>query len=134
MRTQRILMNLLTNAIKFTDTGSIEVESSLASENQKSAIIKFKIKDTGVGISQEEQNSIFEKFSRLTPSYKGIHPGKGLGLRIVKQFLDELDGEIHLISTPKKGSTFIVLIPYKLPLLNCDEMELLVEDADESIK
>ena len=63
--------------------------------------------------------------------YKGTYTGKGLGLRVVRQFLDELGGEIHLTSKANKGSTFIVLIPYKLPLLGCNEKELLMEDPSE---
>ena len=129
MRTQRVLLNLLTNSVKFTNAGHVLLEASVAKEESSRIIIKFKINDTGIGIPKEEQDVIFEKFSRLTPSYTGIYKGKGLGLRIVKQFLDELNGEIHVTSQLNKGSTFIILIPYKLPLLNCNEQELLMDKS-----
>ncbi len=132
LRTQRILMNLLTNAVKFTNTGQVLLRVCVGKEegNNNSIIIKFNVKDTGVGMPKEEQNIIFEKFSKLTPSHRGIYPGKGLGLKIVKQFLDELGGEIHVESKRNEGSTFIALIPYKLPLLKCDEKELLVDSGE----
>ena len=122
-RTHRILINLLTNAVKFTHIGQVSLQVSIVKQDQNKAILKFRIEDTGIGFYAEEQDIIFDKFSRLTPSYKGIYPGKGLGLRIVKQFLDELEGEIHVKSKVKQGTIFAVLIPYKVPLLGCDEKE-----------
>lgn len=134
-RTHRILINLLANAIKFTKSGHVLLQVKLAKQEDNRCIIKFRFEDTGIGISKEDQDIIFEKFSRLTPSYKGIHPGKGLGLRIVKQFLDELDGEIHHIKSQlNKGTTFIILIPYKQTLLKCEEKELAVETNSVTIE
>lgn len=124
IRTQRVLLNLLSNAIKFTQKGSIELSLSLVSSSEHVVSLKFKVKDTGVGIPEDKQDLIFERFNRLTSSYSGVYGGKGLGLRIVKRFLDEIEGEIHLKSELGQGSTFIVLIPYKLPLSGCDEGEL----------
>jgi PAS domain S-box-containing protein len=135
MRTQRILMNILTNAVKFTNAGHVLMQASLAKQEENDrVIIKFKIEDTGIGISKEEQDFIFERFSRLSPSYRGIYPGKGFGLKIVKQFLDELGGEVHMTSKPHNGTTFIILIPYKLPLLRCDEKKLLSTDSVNFIR
>jgi len=79
-------------------------------------IIKFLIEDTGIGIPEDKRDIIFERFNRLTDSYNGVYPGKGLGLRIVKQFLDEIEGQCALETTEGKGTTFTILIPYKLPL------------------
>ena len=126
VRTHRILTNLLANSIKFTKLGHVLLKVELAKKENNLSIIKFIVEDTGIGISDADRDIIFEKFSRLNPSYHGVYPGKGLGLRIVKQFLDELGGEIHQPKSKlNKGSTFIVLIPYKQPLLECAEEELM---------
>lgn len=126
LRTQRILMNLLANSIKFTKIGQVSLQVTIGKIEGVNIVLKYTIKDTGIGMSKEEQEFIFEKFARLTPTYKGIYSGKGLGLKIVKQFVTELNGEIHLTSSPNQGTTFIILIPYKLPLLNCDENNLFI--------
>ena len=125
MRTYRILINLLTNSIKFTKDGEVSLSITVARIEDQKIIVKFIVKDTGIGFSAKEKDIIFAKFSRLTPSYTGIYTGKGLGLRIVKQFLDEVGGEIHVESKIDNGSTFVVLIPYKIPLLECNEKELI---------
>ena len=124
-RTYRILINLLTNSIKFTKDGEVSLSITIAKIEEQKIIVKFIVKDTGIGFSAKEKDIIFAKFSRLTPSYTGIYTGKGLGLRIVKQFLDEVGGEIHVESKIDHGSAFVVLIPYKLPLLECNEKELI---------
>ncbi|QLH43983.1 MAG: GHKL domain-containing protein [Coxiellaceae bacterium] len=114
-RLQRILINLLSNAIKFTHKGSVKlvVEQSVR-ENNNLIILKFIVEDTGIGIPIEKQNFIYEKFARISPSNKGIYEGAGLGLSIVKQFIEEMEGEIDLESEIDKGSKFICTIP-----LNC---------------
>lgn len=118
VRTGRILANLLSNSVKFTQNGSISLEVKLLRAEDREAIIQFVVQDTGIGIPPEKQDMVFERFNRLTSSYAGRYGGKGLGLKIVKQFLEELDGEIHLESKEGQGSRFTVIIPYKVPLLN----------------
>ena len=61
------------------------------------------VKDTGIGIPEDKYNLIFEQFNRLTSSYSGVYPGKGLGLRMVKHFLDEIGGEPHVKSKVGQG-------------------------------
>lgn len=116
-RIHRVLVNLLSNAIKFTQKGEVSLDVSVAKMDQDRAVIQFIIKDTGIGIPPDKQEIIFEKFNRLTSSYSGVYAGKGLGLRMVKRFLDEINGEVHVTSEVGKGSVFTVLVPYKLPLL-----------------
>lgn len=118
MRSHRILVNLVSNAIKFTRHGSVSFDISLVKKEKRQVVIKFVIADTGIGIPAEKQEVIFERFNRLTASYSGVYSGKGLGLRLVKRFLDELEGEIEVESKEGEGSTFTVLIPYKVSLLN----------------
>ena len=74
-----------------------------------------------MGISENEQIIVFEKLTRMDPVYKkGVYADKGLGLKIVKQFIEDLEGEIHVKSEPNNGSTFVVLIPYKGSLLDAE--------------
>lgn len=120
-RTQRILMNLLSNAIKFTIKGGVTLDAKVAQRKDQSVVIQFTISDTGPGIPEDKQDIIFERFNRLTSSYSGIYSGKGLGLRLTKQFLDEIGGEIHLQAELGKGTTFQILIPLKLTLLDNSE-------------
>lgn len=117
MRTQRILINLVSNALKFTNKGSVTIHICKVSQEKNAVIIKFVIADTGMGIPRDKRDVIFERFNRLTSSYSGTYAGAGLGLRAVKQLLDELNGEIDVDSKTNQGSIFTVLIPYKIPLL-----------------
>ncbi len=124
LRTQRVLINIIANSIKFTETGCVKLEVVLAKKEHRECIIKFTIEDTGIGIPEDKVNTVFEHFNRLSPSYTNLYPGKGLGLRIVKKFLDEMSGEVHLHSELKKGTVFKILIPFKATLLNCPEEQL----------
>ncbi len=116
LRTTRILMNLVSNALKFTDRGEVKVHLEVANQQGRQIIMKFTISDTGIGFSQEQQNLLFEKikFSHGSNSFAN----HGLGFRIVKTFLNDLGGDIYLNTQEGKGSVFTVLIPYKLPLLD----------------
>lgn len=116
-RTQKILINLVSNSIKFTKQGHVSIEANMIKEDNNRIIIAFTISDTGIGIPEDKQNIVFEQFNRLTSAYSGIYPGKGLGLRMVKQLLDEIGGETHLTSEVGKGTVFKILVPYKKPLL-----------------
>jgi signal transduction histidine kinase len=115
-RLKRILINLISNAIKFTSIGFVELNISVLRQSTKAVLLRFIIADTGTGIAEESQEYIFEKFSRLILSNKGTYKGIGLGLRIVKQFMLEMGGEIDLLSTLGEGTKFICTIPLDLPL------------------
>lgn len=117
-RIQRILLNLIGNAVKFTSQGRVDVfVSFLPSElDLRSGILKLVIKDTGIGISKDRQRGIYEKFTRGTPSNQGVFKGQGLGLRIVKQFVSELEGDIYLSSEINRGSEFDIYLPIKTSL------------------
>ena len=117
-RIQRILLNLIGNAVKFTPQGRVDVSVSYIAgkEDVRSGILKLVVKDTGIGISKDRQRGIYEKFTRGTPSNQGIFKGQGLGLRIVKQFVSELDGDIYLSSEINKGSEFDIYLPVKTSL------------------
>ncbi len=121
-RLQRMLLNLVSNAIKFTAQGYVKVTVILAHKDQagRNIVIKFIIEDSGMGIAEDKKALIYEKFMKGSPSNKGLYKGLGLGLKIVKQFITELEGDIELRSTVDQGSTFTVSLPFKVPLVNTE--------------
>jgi PAS domain S-box-containing protein len=123
IRIYRIILELLVNALKFTRQGYVRVVATLGEKIEKNVVIKISVEDTGVGISPEKQQELFVRFKRLTPSYEGIYKGAGLGLSILKQFLEDLQGEIYVDSHIGKGTKFVCLIPLKEPLLKEDPFQ-----------
>ncbi len=118
-RIQRILINLLSNAIKFTTKGYVEIDELLWKHvDDRNVLVQIIVKDTGIGIPKDKQKVIFKRFTRLDPSNKGIYSGLGLGLNMVKQFVEEIKGSIEVKSNPGQGTTFTCILPFKLPLLN----------------
>jgi two-component system aerobic respiration control sensor histidine kinase ArcB len=77
--------------------------------------LQIVVRDTGIGIPQNQQVVIFDKFTRCLPSNKGTYKGTGVGLWVVKQFVNELDGSIELESVVGEGSTFTVTLPMQIP-------------------
>ncbi|CEG58332.1 PAS domain-containing protein [Legionella fallonii] len=118
VRIHRIVLELLANALNFTDSGFVKMTVELASRNNREVIIKLMVTDSGMGIPKDKQQEIFLHFKRLTPSYKGIYKGAGLGLSVIKQFIDDLDGEIYVDSELNKGSAFTCVLPLKVSLLD----------------
>ena len=107
-RIRQILDNLVSNAIKYTDQGSVTIQAQV-SEILGKPTLTLSVKDTGKGMTDEEKQKVFQAFTRLK-SAQGIE-GTGLGLSITQELVSLLDGEIILHSTLDKGSTFIVTIP-----------------------
>ena len=107
----RSLLNLIGNAIQFTESGFVHLTVSLLNEDEKRIYIEFTIKDSGVGIPGNKQDEIFERFTKLAPSNKGGERHRGLGLTLTRNAVDALDGELHLRSQLSKGSEFRMLIP-----------------------
>ncbi|AHE67611.1 PAS domain-containing sensor histidine kinase [Legionella oakridgensis] len=102
----RILLNLLGNAIKFTDQGSITIEVKLLALKKEQALIHFAVIDTGIGIPKDQQDKVFDRFHRVNPSYKGIYTGHGVGLHIAQAYTRLLGSEIQLTSELGVGTTF----------------------------
>ncbi len=117
-RIQRVLINLMSNAIKFTTQGYVKIH--IRAEKQinvkRERIIRFIVRDSGIGIPAEKIDFIYEKFSKVTPSNKGLYKGSGLGLKIVKQFIEEMGGDIAVTSQMNQGTTFQVFLPLAMPL------------------
>ena len=109
----KILSNLLENALKFTNAGSIEFGYKIIEETMSNASIQLYVKDTGIGIKPEGQEIIFERFSQEEKSLERNVGGLGLGLSIAKENAELLGGKITVLSEKEKGSTFFVTIPYK---------------------
>ena len=106
LRVGQILTNLLGNAIKFTDEGSVVIGVRPLAETATHVTMRFEVRDTGVGISAEAQSRIFEEFAQADGSTTRKHGGSGLGLAISKQLVEMMGGSIHVESDLGKGSTF----------------------------
>ena len=114
-RIHQILINLLTNSIKFTHQGSIELITKVISKKNKKAYLEIKITDTGIGIAEEKLPNLFDTFTRLHDNQKEVYVGLGSGLNIVKQLLDKMNGKISVSSKLDQGTSFTVLIPFEIP-------------------
>jgi len=116
-RIDRILLNLVGNAVKFTQKGEVFFEAKLTKQDGRNLLIEFIVKDTGIGIPDDKRRVIFERFVRLDPSNRGIYKGIGLGLTNVREYVRDLEGEFRPIESEEgKGTTFAILIPMKASL------------------
>lgn len=114
LKIQRILQNLMGNAIKFTHQGHVDLRAELLSKDEKSVHIRFCVLDTGIGIPKDQQAHVFERFFRATPSYQGVYQGHGIGLYIVQKFIDLLGGKIELESEVGKGTQMCFSLELKI--------------------
>ena len=121
---KHILQNLINNAIKFTEEGSVTISARHISQ-----AIEFKVKDTGIGMPNETLPSIFQMFRQLDGSGTRSYGGAGVGLYIVKKFVELLNGKIEVESVLDKGSTFTVIIP-----IHASEEILPATDGDSRVR
>ncbi len=112
VRLHQIIMNLVSNAVKFTSEGAITVSVKKISEDDNKVTILFAISDTGIGIDESRIDSIFENFQQATSGTSRIYGGTGLGLAIVKQLVEPQGGKITVTSKVGKGSTFSFLLSF----------------------
>ncbi len=105
-RLRQILTNLAGNAVKFTSKGEISVTASLVSENESEVLVRFSVKDTGIGIPADKQSKLFQKFSQADASTTRKYGGTGLGLAISKQLAEIMGGEVGINSEDGHGSEF----------------------------
>ena len=105
-RLRQVLTNLTGNAIKFTAKGEIAVRASLVSETDGEALIRFSVKDTGIGIPADKREKLFQKFAQADASITRNYGGTGLGLAISKQLAEMMGGEIGIVSREGHGSEF----------------------------
>jgi signal transduction histidine kinase/CheY-like chemotaxis protein len=105
-RLRQILVNLLGNAIKFTEEGEVDLDVKIEEENETSILLHFMVSDTGIGIPSEKLDTIFESFQQADASITRKYEGTGLGLTISKEFVELMGGDIWVQSQAGKGSTF----------------------------
>ncbi|MBT2987984.1 MAG: hypothetical protein B6D72_10965 [gamma proteobacterium symbiont of Ctena orbiculata] len=104
---RQVLINLVGNAIKFTDTGSVNVKLEMEDQRDEQVVLKITVSDTGIGITPEQQSMLFQPFQQCDGSLTRSYGGTGLGLVIAQRLADLMGGDIKLTSTPGRGSTFI---------------------------
>ncbi len=114
-RLRQILVNFVSNAIKFTFTGEVVLEARLVNGSDDEALVRLSVKDTGAGILADQTELVFESFTQADGTSTRKHGGTGLGLTICKQLIEGMGGTIHVESTVGEGSTFYCVLP--LPIV-----------------
>lgn len=113
VRLNQILLNIIGNAIKFTEKGGITLKTEKKSEDSETITLVFSITDTGIGIHSEKLDAIFQSFSQASCDTNRKYGGTGLGLTISKQLVELQGGKIHVESIINKGSTFTFFLPFR---------------------
>ena len=138
---RQVLLNLTSNAAKFTSQGEVVVRASLDAELDSSVIVRFDITDTGIGIGEEVRSKLFLPFSQADPSTTRKYGGTGLGLAICRRLVDAMGGEIGVDSTLGRGSDFWFTVPLRRqarrngsPLSLARDMKVLVADPNETAR
>ena len=133
VRLHQIILNLVSNAVKFTTKGKITVSVRLLNENEETVTLEFAVTDTGIGIPENKIEKIFENFQQATSGTSRLYGGTGLGLAIVKQLVEPQGGSIYVQSKVDEGSTFSFILPFQKTK---DEPELETElvELDTEIK
>jgi PAS domain S-box-containing protein len=133
VRLHQILINLVSNSVKFTSKGKITVDVRLLNEDETKVTIEFKITDTGIGIAQDKIDRIFENFQQATSNTSRLYGGTGLGLAIAKQLAEQQGGTITVKSKIDKGTTFSVILPFRKSITEV-ESEIETKELDVEVK
>ncbi len=113
VRLHQIILNLVSNAVKFTSKGEITISARLLNENEEKANIEFSVTDTGIGIPEDRMEHIFENFQQATSETARLYGGTGLGLAISKQLVESQGGSITAKSKLGEGSVFSFVLPFQ---------------------
>lgn len=113
VRLHQIILNLVSNAVKFTSNGKITVRVRLIDEDHENATVQFSVTDTGIGMNPEQMETIFDNFQQASSGTSRLYGGTGLGLAIVKQLVEPQGGSIDVVSKIEEGSTFSFILPFK---------------------
>lgn len=136
-RLKQILINIIGNALKFTEKGSITLKVKSKENNKDQLVLQFQIEDTGIGISKENLKTIFEDFVQVESDYTRKFSGTGLGLSIVKKLIELQDGNISIESDLNNGTVVNFQIPYKLgnpdAIEKLEHEQTIVDDAFKSL-
>jgi len=133
VRLHQIILNLVSNAVKFTTKGSITISVKTLSEDEEKTNIEFSVCDTGIGIAQDKIEHIFENFQQATSKTSRLYGGTGLGLAISKQLVESQGGIISVISKENEGSTFSFILPFQ-KTKNEAELETEIIPLDVKVK
>ncbi|MBE0651285.1 MAG: response regulator [Bacteroidales bacterium] len=131
---KQILLNLLKNALKFTSEGHIEYGYQINESNSGHSGFTFFVKDTGIGISEENKQVIFDLFRQIEDAYTREHGGAGIGLSVAKKLTDLLGGSIWIDSSYKKGAAFYFTIPDRKKKDSVSEDDLTTDKSEVSDK
>lgn len=127
VRLHQIILNLVSNAVKFTSYGTITVDVNLVSEDDEKVIVEFAVTDTGIGIAEDKIDQIFEYFHQASSDTSRLYGGTGLGLAIVKQLVEPQGGTITVKSKVNEGSTFSFILPFQKTTLEAGSADELTE-------
>jgi len=131
VRLHQIIMNLVSNAVKFTTKGKITVGAKLLSEDEQKVTIEFSVSDTGIGIPENKIDRIFENFQQASSGTSRLYGGTGLGLAIVKQLIEPQGGSICVTSKVNEGSNFCFILDFQKTKADADlDMELIDIDTE----
>ncbi len=131
VRLHQIILNLVSNAVKFTSKGKITVSISLLHEDEEKVTVEFAVKDTGIGIAESKISRIFENFHQASSNTSRLYGGTGLGLAIVKQLVESQGGSINVKSKVDEGSTFSFTLSFQKTTSNAImETELVEIDTE----
>jgi PAS domain S-box-containing protein len=130
VRLHQIILNLVSNAVKFTNQGSISVKVKLLAENEQHITVQFIVKDTGIGIVDSKIESVFDNFQQASSGTARLYGGTGLGLAIVKQLVESQDGTISVKSEIDKGSVFEFTLDFEKTFNEPRFEEILELDED----
>jgi len=123
-RIARILLNIISNAIKFTPKGYVTVSIKMPKiVDEQHAVLQVIVEDTGIGIPSDKLEHIYERFVRVIPANENKYTGTGLGLSVVKRFIEDINGEIDAESVLGEGSKFTCTFPVKVPLVDDEPVE-----------
>lgn len=123
-RLSQVLNNILSNALKFTDQGHINIATGVIARNEEGVLVEVVIQDTGIGIGRERLRTIFEPFEQADATISRKYGGTGLGLAISKNMIEMQRGELLVSSEEGKGSAFTIRIPYHISIEDMQENEV----------
>jgi PAS domain S-box-containing protein len=133
VRLHQIILNLVSNAVKFTTEGRITVSVQLLKEDEDKVTIEFSVSDTGIGIAEDKIEHIFDNFQQATTETSRLYGGTGLGLAIAKQLVETQHGTISVRSKLGEGSTFSFILPFQKTKAEA-ELETEIKESDIEIK
>jgi len=135
LRISQVIGNLVTNAMKFTEKGEIKITVDLLTQQQNTGIFRFTVSDTGIGMSQEQQERLFTAFSQADSSISRRFGGTGLGLKICKQLVELMGGQISVTSVEGEGSQFSFTLNLEIKdaaLVDSSEIESILPLSSET--